>query len=171
MRAKTINEVHNFERGNDPKSSMGIGKVAEAKVILEHWYPKEPLGFSYIIHDINNIEVFYAKPERYKYEKEMSEYRWFLKYVELDRFIYKSHSDTISIHSDKLYHDWNINERRFCRRPHEKNSICEEYALHLSKEAKDSEKRTQIIIDALNKEYGPIKGFELVKEIKPSDES
>ena len=32
MRAKTINEVQNFERGQDPKDSMGIGL----------WKPYEP---------------------------------------------------------------------------------------------------------------------------------
>jgi hypothetical protein len=33
MKAKTVNEKHNFERGQDPKSAMGIGMGDEFLVI------------------------------------------------------------------------------------------------------------------------------------------
>ena len=37
MRAKTINEVQNFERGLDPKSAMGIGLSEQEKVIARYF--------------------------------------------------------------------------------------------------------------------------------------
>jgi hypothetical protein len=35
MRARSINEIQNFERGNDPKSSMSIGKITKIQEMLE----------------------------------------------------------------------------------------------------------------------------------------
>ena len=122
---------------------------------------------SYKLHDLDNIEVFYT-PGNYKEEEHVSEFRWFLKYVELDKFTYNSHSSTISIHSDQKYHSWVVYEQRFCREPHEKDSMCEEFVLEIGKDIKDAEEKVKIIVDALNKEYDKIPGFIVTKVMTPN---
>jgi hypothetical protein len=51
MRAITINEIHNFERGGDAKQSMGIGKISEVKKILDLIY-SDPSYLTYKIHGL-----------------------------------------------------------------------------------------------------------------------
>jgi len=55
MRAKTINE-YNFERGKDPKTSMGIGRWKDGYVVDSMGeYPHLDMGISKYIH-FNNYE-------------------------------------------------------------------------------------------------------------------
>jgi hypothetical protein len=170
MRAKTINEIQNFEKGASPKSALGVGKVKEAKELLDYWYDGHHLVYN--IKSLDHIEITYSpevieRAKGGKNEDQIDKYKWIIKYVELDRFIYESHSDTISIHSDQKYHDWNIYERRFCGKPHETDSVCNKFCLSISKQINESKEKANIIIKSLNDFYGPIKGFELIESIKP----
>jgi hypothetical protein len=171
MRARTINEANNFERGLDPKAAMGTGKIVEVKKLLDKVYHGRNHWLTYKIHDLDNIEVFYSNPDDYKDPEKLREYKWFLKYVELDKFKYNSHSSTISIHSNQEYHSWVVYQQRFCKDPHEKDNICEEFVLKIGKEIKDSEKKVKIIVDALNKEYDKIPGFIVTKVMTPKNAS
>jgi len=53
MRAKTVYESISFERGKDPKSSMGIGKRA----LIEKWFRTWVPDVKYMIDDNLNIIV------------------------------------------------------------------------------------------------------------------
>ena len=58
MRAKSINENQNFERGLDPKESMGIGMP-------------NLFAIAAITEDFSNIELIFGRAESYsKFEEE-----------------------------------------------------------------------------------------------------
>ena len=170
MRAKTINDANNFERNADPHSSMGIGKVVEAKKLLDYWYGEKDY-LSYNFKSLDHIEITHSPKIIERAKKNNDEdldmilnFKKVIRYVEIDRFISNEESYTISIHSDQKSYDWIILEREFVRAPHEKDSIYKEYCLGVNKRQQpDSEEKIRLITKFLNEHYGPIKGFELVE--------
>lgn len=168
MRARTLNEVQNFERGNDPKSSMGIGKIARIREMLEEIYQNNRF-LQYKLKNPEHIEISYIKGET---RDDMSDI-WVIKYVEKDRFSIDSNSREIgsSTHSFGTSSYWVIKEMKFYSSMWpEDNKFVEKGILELNKEDKTNEEKSQIILKAFNIHYGKIGGFELV-EHKGKDES
>lgn len=63
MRAKSINEVQNFERRSDPKASMGIGAINNPHLLLEKFIQdfKKEFGIKLTVNPCGHI--FNAKKE------------------------------------------------------------------------------------------------------------
>jgi hypothetical protein len=161
MRAKTLNEIQNFERGNDPKSSMGIGKIEKVKKMLEGIYQNNRF-LQYKMKNPDHIEVSYIKGST---REEIDEI-WIMKYVEKEKFILDSKSIEISsfTHSFGNSHYWVIKELGFLSSMWpEDNKFNEEVILKLNKEDKSNEEKAQIILKAFNDHYGKIGGFELIE--------
>jgi len=169
MRAKTLNEIQNFERGNDPKSSMGIGKVAKIKELLEQIY-RDNRFLQYKIKNPEHIEVSYIK----KATREDSPEIWIMKYVEKERFSLTSESEEVSnfTHSSGPYHYWVIKEVKFFGSMWpDDNKFKEEGVLRLTKDNKSNREKAQIILKAFNEHYNEkVGGFELIDH-KGKDES
>ncbi len=167
MRAKTLNEIQNFERGNDPKFSMGIGKIAKIKKILEGIYQNNRF-LQYKIKNPEHIEVSYIKGQMKKDASDI----WVMKYVEKERFSLVDKSEEVSsfTHSFGTSHYWIIKELKFFSSMWpEDNKFKEEGILKLNKEDKTNEEKAQIILKAFNEHYGKIGGFELIEHT--SDEN
>lgn len=161
MRAKTLNEIQNFERGNDPKSSMGIGKVAKIKKMLEEIYQNNRF-LKYKIKNPEHIEVSYIKGET---RDDMSDV-WIMKYVEKDRFSMESTFREIgsTFHSFGTSYYWVIKELKFLSSMWpEDNKFKEEGILELSKKDETNEEKAQIILKAFNNHYGKVGGFEVIE--------
>jgi hypothetical protein len=157
MRAKTLNEIQNFERGNDPKSSMGIGRIVKIKEMLEEIYQGNKF-LQYKLKTPEHIEVFYINKETKINASDV----WIMKYVEKDRFHLGSRSE--EVYSFGNSHYWLINELRFHSSMWpEDNKFKEVYVLKLDKEEKANEEKAQIILKALNDHYGKVGGFELIE--------
>lgn len=160
MRAKTLNEIQNFERGADPKSSMGIGKVAKIKEMLDKIYKNN--GFlQYKIKSPEHIEVSYIK-DRLDNEGVGI---WIMKYVEKERFSMESKSEEISsfTHSFGTSHYWSIKELKFYSSMWpEDNKFEEEGVLELNKKERTNEEKAQVIVKAFNDHFGKVGGFELI---------
>jgi len=168
MRAKTLNEIQNFERGNDPKSSMGIGKIEKVKKMLEGIYQNNRF-LQYKMKNPEHIEVSYIKGET---RKDMSDI-WIMKYVEKERYSLGSKSEEISsfTHSFGSTNYWVITELKFISSMWpEDNKFKEEVSLKLTKEDAENEEKAQIILKAFNDFFGKVGGFELIDH-KRRDES
>jgi hypothetical protein len=168
MRAKTLNEIQNFERGNDPKSSMGIGKIAKIKKMLEGIYENNKF-LQYNLKNPDHIEISYIRGQT----REDSPDIWIMKYVEKDRFSLESESEEKSsfTHSFGTYNYWIIEELKFFSSMWpDDNKFKAEGILRLGKEDKTNEEKARIILKAFNAHYGKIGGFELI-EYKKKNES
>lgn len=160
MRARTLNEVQNFERGNDPKSSMGIGKVEKIKKMLDEIY-RNSRFLQYKIKNPEHIEVSYIKGET---RKDMSDI-WIMKYVEKERYSLESKSEEISSfsHSFGTSHYWIVKELKFISSMWPEDSkFKEEVSIKLTKEDASNEEKAQIILKAFNDFFGKVGGFELI---------
>jgi len=173
MRAKTLNEVQNFERGNDPKTTIGVGKAAQIKKMLEDAY-KNHHYLTFKMKSPEHIEIFYtdAYKKRVKGAEDGDDYTQevhIIKYVEKERFNVEENSYEIGsfTHSFGTRYEWVITETKFYMRDDPTESKFEKKKfLDLSKEDKANEERIQVIADALNKHYGKVGGFELINTIK-----
>jgi len=178
MRAKTVNEIQKFERGNDPKHSMNIGKIAGVKKLLDEIYEtgKKYATYQYEIKSLDRIEIRYSdlvkKDILDSKNPQAANYLWIIKYVEKDRYVSKeeSHEMSSSTHSFGTSYEWNIYEVKFnmASEP-ERIEFKEEYLCDLSRKNKINQERVKIIVDALNQHYGKLGGFELIEKTK--DES
>jgi len=156
---ESLNESVNFERGADPKSNLGIGKVAEAKKMLEDEFGTgiNSEYYTFKIHSLDNIEITYSEDFQRKFKDEAVKTIWKIRYVEKDQFVTRYHqtqewgmSNTWVIDKQWIY--WrNLNDIKI---------KTENYlSVHTGKPDVD------IIAKALNDHYGPIKGFELIERI------
>lgn len=171
MRARFINENIDFERGGDPKSKLGVGKVAKAKEMLEREFGDRDDHFNpytYKIHSLDNIEIRYSDKFREDTKGAKRPQRgiddvWILKYSEIDQFVPRYYTTTefnMSNHwvIDKRYISWHMLSNMEVK--------SEQYmSIYHDKE------ETEVIAKALNEHYGPAVGFELVEKIKEEDES
>jgi len=174
MKAKFINE---FTRGEDPKSVLNIGKYAKVKAKLEEMYNKEG-DFAYLTYKIinlNHIEVFY-RPEKIEKianvgrEESLRKLKWILKYVELPKYILNERNYTYNLFQrDFNEHTLSVYETQifFSDTPRETNIQQDKKVFDIG-EYKDEavHKMGEVIIKALNENYEPVWGFELIETIK-----
>jgi len=180
MRAKTVNEAQNFQRDQDPKASIGIGKAEEAKRMLESVYKKGEHArfrtYDYIIKSLDHIEISYSDEikqdirdsAKLRGQKDRSNVIWILKFVEKDRYLVEANSYEMSslTHSFGTKHDWNIYELKFRMDDDPKRiKFDKEYVLDLTQKNEINKERAKIIVDSLNNHYGKVSGFELIETL------
>jgi len=175
MRARVVNEIQKFERGNDPKHSMNIGKITDVKRLLDKIYEtdKKYATYQYEIKNLDHIEIRYSdlvkKDILDSKNPQAANYLWIIKYVEKDRYIFKEESHEMSSHTHSFgtSYEWNIYEIKFnmASEP-ERLEFVEEYLCDLSRKDQKNYDRVKIIVDALNQHYGKIGGFELIEKTK-----
>ena len=155
MRAKNVNENINFERGSDPKSSMGIGRIAKAKNLLDEIYKNHKL-LTYSIKSADQIEIFYNERARKTLKEEGEDYMydvWVFRFVEKDRFFSKQ-----SKHYDS---DIDIWETKTSTTSDPDNiGFREKYLLSMDHKEKE---KMEIILKSLNDHYGKIGGLEIIE--------
>jgi hypothetical protein len=164
MRAKEINE---FTQGQDPYTQMGIGKIAEAKELLDKELASQTADrvptLLYKIHDLNNIEIYY-NPEVWNEEviDQQKKRPHIIKYIKYDQFYTKKDADD---------GEWTVMKRT----PHwdgirypNKPWVTETYSTHpywrprqaYNKEADEKKEiEANMTADMFNKHYGPAWGF------------
>jgi hypothetical protein len=180
MRAKTVNEAQNFQRDQDPKASMGIGKAEEAKRMLESVYKKGEHSrfttYEYSIKSLDHIEISYSDiikqdirdSAKLRGQKDRSNVIWILKFVEKDRYLVEANSYEMSsfTHSFGTQHDWKIYELKFRMDDDPKRiKFDKEYVLDLTQKNEINKERAKIIVDSLNNHYGKVSGFELIETL------
>jgi len=169
MKARFVSEA-NFERGGDPKASIGVGKAAKAKEMLEREFGKREGLFnpySYKIHSLDNIEIRFS--ERYREDRKVAKRPhkglddvWILKYSEIDQFVTRFYTTT----EFNMSNHWVIDKRYL--RWHRLSDMKIESETYMS--IYHGEEEAEVIAKALNEHHGPAVGFELV-ERKMGDES
>jgi hypothetical protein len=174
MRAKTINEIQKFEQGIDPRQAMGTGKISEVKKMLDEVYNKHKYKvYEYNIRSLDHIEIRYSddikNDIRQGAGKGQENNVWIIKYVEKDRYIFKdeSHEISSSTHSFGTSYEWNIYEVQFYMSDNpESIKFKNAYVFDLTMKNDLNKERAQIMVDALNKHYGKVGGFELIEKTK-----
>ena len=167
MRAKTINEIDNFERGIDPKVAMGTGKILEVRKILGTIYNQKYNSYVYKIQSLNHIEVFYSQLVKRDMPEVFKNNKWIIKYVEKDSYFARGESQEIRSFSHSLgkRDSWNIYEVKFNLHDNpEKMNFIDQYSFELPQTLDKYEEMTKIVVDALNKQYGKVGGFELIEK-------
>jgi hypothetical protein len=181
MRAKTINET-NFERNNDIKSSVGVGKVKEAKEILEELFnggsrrAQTVKQYDIRVKSLDNIEVTYSKTLIDRYQDDLAEnlkkYFWTLKYHPITQFdiedYYKEGTFMNHITRDN---DWNINRFEQSGSSPEKMDIKKSYVCSIAKDKKDSKEIAEAMVEGLNQKYGKLWVFETIDSYKSKKSS
>lgn len=164
MKAKKVYETSNFERGQDTKATLGVGKAAKAKEMLEKEFGDRPgyrSPYKYNINSLDNIEISFSE----KYRAGMQDAKglndvWIIKYSEIDQFViryYTTNEFNMSNHwvIDKKYISWHMLSNMKVK--------SEQYmSIYHDKE------EAEVIAKALNEHYGPAVGFELIEKIDES---
>jgi hypothetical protein len=178
MRAKFINEIQKFERSSDPKTSIGVGKVSAVKKMLDDAFSRSSQGhnnfYDFKIKSLDHIEIFYSdflKKDREDSRSDPSylETVWIFKYIEKERYFIKAESNELKsfTHSFGMQHDWIIYEAIFYMDDTpDRIKWDEKYILKLTQKEKQNEEIAKVIVDALNKKYGPLFGLELIEKTK-----
>jgi hypothetical protein len=164
MRAKTINEVQNFERGAEPKNSMGIGKINEIKNILDEIYGGHQY-FEYKIVNPDRIEIFYKKSMKQKFPNEFDNKIWILQYEERERFFVREGKSEISsfTHSFGNKYYWEIIEvKSYISSDPDRNYFKQEQLIDMGMGDKENKEKAEIMAKALNNHYGIVKGFKYI---------
>jgi len=162
--AESLNESVNFERGQDPKASMGVGKVAEAKKMLESEFGTgiNSHFYSFKINSLDNIEITYSEDFQKGVNKEdFEKVTWVIRYVEKDQFVTRYHQTQ----EWGMSNTWVIDKQWIAWRDLNDMKVQTENYMSVRTGKPD----VDIIAKALNDHYGPIKGFELIERRK--DES
>ena len=164
-----IRETLNFEKKRDPKTALGVGKIVLVKEMLDKIFPEDIHRFlRYKINSLDNIEIFYDEKLK-KASKSEHFPRWVIKYVEKERYFIDTVTDTISIHSSTKYTDHYIYERNFYSDDPRRMKFGQTPRFKLVQtndydDFKETQKQTPVVLKALNDQYGPVSGFELVEE-------
>lgn len=163
MRAKTINEVQNFERNQDPKYSMGVGQVNEIKKMLDPVYGNKK-WMEYKIVSPDRIEISYKKEVIEKLPEEFDNRIWILQYEERERFFVREGKEQVSSFSHSLgnRYYWEIIEVTPII-PDDPNrcTFGENQLVEINKKPSSFEK-LEIMAKALNEHYGKAKGFKYI---------
>ena len=171
MKARLVQESINFEKNQDPKSSLNIGKTVKAKEMLDKIYEKDWF-LTYKINSINDIKIYFKDSYRDKIRgKETAEplFIWTVKFIEMPP--YELESKETKGYSD-IYKHWIISKRILYNNlfPSEYKSKLEP-EIEIYKDIENSEEKAKIIVKAFNNQFEPVYGFELIDTIKiPIDE-
>jgi len=173
MKAITVNENINFERGRSVKGSVGVGKENEALNRLEEGLfgnSGKTKIYEIKVNSLDDIKVTFSGKYRAFIEKDPTYgelIEWTFKYVKIHSF---SLSDRISeggSHSSRNYKYWTINKNSqgFFRDP-DQIKLHSEWVLDISKSIVDSEELAKAAIEGIQSKFGYIWVFELVKREK-----
>jgi hypothetical protein len=165
MRAKTINEVQNFERGQKPLNSMGIGRVKIIENLLKEIY-KDNRYMGYKIINPDRIEISYKEEWKKKLPDEFDNRIWVLKYEEKERFVVKENKSEMSsfTHSFGTKYYWEIIELEplYSSDYPDRNRFEEKSIVDLSRENKENKEKIDVMAKALNDHYGLARGFKYI---------
>jgi hypothetical protein len=169
MKAILVKEAQNFERGGDSKVSMGIGKAGKAKKMLDDIY-KDNRILTYKMNSLDDIEIHYT--DRYKDRVRGSEnkeplQRWKLRYIEIPMYSAApfEHKGYHSMDTH-IYKYWGVYKTEIYNSEWPNSKIKEtKLEIEISLENPEPEKKANLIVDAFNKEYGMVSGFELIETI------
>ena len=165
MRAKTINETQNFERGIDPKHSMGVGQINQIKKFLDKIY-EDDSWMEYKIISPDRIEISYKEKWKEQYPKDFKNKIWILQYEEKERFFVREAKEEMSSwnHSLGTKHFWEIVELTpFISNDPSKIKFEEKRLIEMSKQDPHSIDKINIMANALNEYYGKTKGFKYIR--------
>ena len=178
MRAKLVKEsLNEFHQTGDPLGSLGLGVMEKVKAKLKEIYDNKVqfAYYTYKIVNLNHIEIFY-KPEivrkwlEVKDPEDVSKIKYIFKYVELPKYILNERNykynlfdrdfneHTLSVYETEVFFGYDP-DRMYIKQDKKLLDIGE-YGNELVNKIGD------IIIKALNEEFEPVWGFELVEQQK-----
>ena len=167
MKAKFINEV-NFERTNNPKTSIGIGKAKEALDLLEEALNGTQRSYKYYdieIKSLDDIRVRYSEDLRRRLDPGEKEFEWVLKYYPIDQFEIEDYQNESTFFNQSIRtNQWLIRKNIFyIGSDPDRMTIKEETVCSLEKSKKEAREYAEVIVKALNDQYGEIWVFETME--------
>lgn len=172
MKARLIQESINFEKSQDPKISLNIGKSTKAKEILDKLYKEREYNFlTYKINSLDDIKIYFKDSYRDKIRGDKNAeplFIWTVKFIEILPYELTSeeHKGYHSLDSN-IYKEWVISKKSIYndRWPND-YKIISTPEIEISKKIENSEEKAKIILKAFNEQFEPAYGFELIDTIK-----
>lgn len=167
MRAKLINEI-NFDRSGNVKSSMGIGKAKEILEILDDAINGGERSYKYYDIEVKSpedIRIRYSKDIKRRLEPSEKEFEWILKYYPIDQFEIEDYQNESVYFNQSMKTDtWIIQKNDFhMGSDPERMKVGKQHICSIEKQRKNSRKYAEIMVKALNDQYGKLWIFEFIE--------